>query len=128
MKVYVDELPKSCVDCPCYDCEWGDCNLEDINLMSTNDFSRYEQRHQDCPLHSLAEHDKAKDHQIELLNKGWEKLKEYVKADYLKEDCWKNEDVVEDQENLLDIIEVIEKTYFEVAGNFKKGTIEVDDL
>jgi hypothetical protein len=78
MKVYVDELPKSCVDCPCYDCEWGDCNLEDINLMSTNDFSRYEQRHQDCPLHSLAEHDKAKDHQIELLNKRWEMLKEYI--------------------------------------------------
>ena len=28
-KVYVDELPKSCTDCPCYDFDIGGCQCKD---------------------------------------------------------------------------------------------------
>lgn len=67
MKVYVDELPNKCLECPCRSDIW--CNIEHYYIGNMDKV---------CPLQPLAEHDKAKDHQIELLNKRWEMLKEYI--------------------------------------------------
>ena len=52
MKVYVDELPKDCIDCPC-ECEYY-CNLlnEDVGCC------KYGEIHKDCPLQSLADYTK----------------------------------------------------------------------
>ena len=58
MRIYVDELPNNCSDCPCYDYEYSCCNVTDIDLCITDNFSRYEQRHKNCPLLSLADHTK----------------------------------------------------------------------
>ena len=62
MKVYVDEMPKDCLDCPCISgCYY--CNL----LHDTVDFDCVPRN---CPLQSLAEHDKElKDHIYDLSNK-----------------------------------------------------------
>lgn len=52
MKVYVDELPKDCIDCPC-ESEYY-CNLlkEDIGCC------KWGELHKNCPLQSLSDHDK----------------------------------------------------------------------
>ena len=73
MKVYVDELPKSCGDCIfCKQTEYYYyCDKLHTKLG-------YIDREKECPLKSLTEHNKAQDHQIELLNKRWEMLKEYI--------------------------------------------------
>ena len=49
MKVYVDELPKDCWDCPMHDGENGWCKM----LVYYTDYIPKE-----CPLHSLADHTK----------------------------------------------------------------------
>lgn len=58
MKVYVDELPKSCAFCPCYDCELGCCDISDVDLYIYENFNRYKQIHKDCPLQTISDHDK----------------------------------------------------------------------
>ena len=52
MKVYVDELPKDCIDCPC-ESEYY-CNLlkEDIGCCKWGEI------HKNCPLQSISDHDK----------------------------------------------------------------------
>ena len=67
MKVYVDELPKDCIDCPC-ECEYY-CNLlnEDVGCC------KYGEIHKDCPLQSLSDHDK------QLRNGVVEEIKERLK-------------------------------------------------
>ena len=52
MKVYVDELPKDCIDCPC-ESEYY-CNLlnEDVGCC------KWGERHKNCPLQSLADYTK----------------------------------------------------------------------
>ena len=52
MKIYVDELPKDCIDCPC-ESEYY-CNLlkEDIGCCKWGEI------HKNCPLQSIADHDK----------------------------------------------------------------------
>ena len=52
MKVYVDELPKDCIDCPC-ESEYY-CNLlnEDVGCCKWGEI------HKNCPLQSLSDHDK----------------------------------------------------------------------
>ena len=51
MKVYVDELPKDCIDCPC-ESEYY-CNLlnEDVGCLEWGEI------HKGCPLQSLSDHD-----------------------------------------------------------------------
>ena len=51
MKVYVDELPKDCIDCPC-ESEYY-CNLlnEDVGCCKWGEI------HKNCPLQSLSDHD-----------------------------------------------------------------------
>lgn len=52
MKVYVDELPKDCIDCPC-ESEYY-CNLlnEDVGCCKWGEI------HENCPLQSLADYTK----------------------------------------------------------------------
>lgn len=53
MKIYTDELPMRCRDCPCYDELNIDCKASEeksIDLCVTDDFNRLYQRHKDCPL------------------------------------------------------------------------------
>ena len=52
MKIYVDELPKDCIDCPC-ESEYY-CNLlnEDIGCCEWGEI------HKNCPLQSLADYTK----------------------------------------------------------------------
>ena len=52
MKVYVDELPKDCIDCPC-ESEYY-CNLlnEDVGCC------KWGETHKNCPLQSLADYTK----------------------------------------------------------------------
>ena len=52
MKVYVDELPKDCIDCPC-ESEYY-CNLlnEDVGCCKWGEI------HKNCPLQSLTDYTK----------------------------------------------------------------------
>ena len=55
MKVYVDELPKSCFECPCFgnDIDFP-CGLSD----GSKDYFLDEIDGGECPLKSLADHDR----------------------------------------------------------------------
>ena len=58
MKVYVDELPECCKECPCcnYCMDYGvSCNLADIEL--SYDFYA-DKRHENCPLQPLFDYTK----------------------------------------------------------------------
>ena len=52
MKIYVDESPKDCIECPC-ETEYY-CNLlnEDVGYLKWGEI------HKDCPLQSLTDYDK----------------------------------------------------------------------
>ena len=49
MKLYVDELPKSCDECPCFNEEYNCCNIDGGDCLLKND---------DCFLCSLADYTK----------------------------------------------------------------------
>ena len=49
MRIYVDELPKDCWDCPMHDGETGQCKM----LVCYTDYIP-----KNCPLQSLADHTK----------------------------------------------------------------------
>ena len=53
MKVYVDELPKSCWECIFADNQKGYCDLQETRILR-----QFTKRDIGCPLQSLAEHDK----------------------------------------------------------------------
>lgn len=63
-KVYVDELPESCEDCPCYDFDIGGCQCKDphFTYQSINRFKG-------CPLIDIKTHDR------ELVKEVCEKIK-----------------------------------------------------
>lgn len=54
-KVLVDELPKSCWDCPCFDSYELQCQ---INYADCENLDIAIERHKDCPLHSIKDHDR----------------------------------------------------------------------
>ena len=67
MKVYVDELPKSCEKCPCYSYSEGFCNCEYWwqkykKIKDVQDYTnlgyKQNERPNDCPLQSLADYTK----------------------------------------------------------------------
>lgn len=66
-KVYVDELPKSCVGCKCFAEHRRQCELE-----LCFQWSEEEMKYNDCPLKLLHDHDK------ELVAKVCEKIKKYL--------------------------------------------------
>ena len=67
MKVYVDEMPKDCLDCPC-ESEYY-CNLlnEDVGYL------KYKEIHENCPLKLL------NDYERQIKNELYEKIKSEVK-------------------------------------------------
>ena len=54
MKIYADELPKHCGECPCLEKGFANCNLTKKSV-----FHEYcsDTRPTDCPLQSIADHD-----------------------------------------------------------------------
>lgn len=83
-KVYVDELPESCIDCPCCSCDLkpefikiGDfmyCNL----LRQKFRFKEERKKLKDCPLIDIKTHDEEKDKQIKQLE---DKIRELQEVD-----------------------------------------------
>ena len=55
MKVYVDELPKTCFECPCFanDIECN-CKLDD----GTNEYCKFDLEEDNCPLKTINELEK----------------------------------------------------------------------
>ena len=80
MQILVDELPKSCSECPCAhedvaECKW--CQAFSYGLLTYIPDTTYtKERLEDCPLKSLHEHDK------ELVEKVLEKVKKELDGDY----------------------------------------------
>ena len=58
MKVYVDELPECCNECPCCnnDVDYGSCC--NLGAYEYEDYYQTIYKHPRCPLQSLADHDK----------------------------------------------------------------------
>lgn len=56
MKVYVDELPKKCEDCPFFNLQDGYCSQQDMHLDF--DFRKDTGIDIDCPLQSLSDYTK----------------------------------------------------------------------
>lgn len=75
-KVYVDELPKSCWECPCFknDLEFP-CGLSD----GTQDYFKDEIDGENCPLKSIKTHDR------ELVKEVCEKIYNDLKPHYGEE-------------------------------------------
>ena len=73
-KVYVDELPKSCFECPIMvdgseGCDFCVCAILEEKAETKN-------RLKDCPLHSI------KDHNRELVEKVLERVRAELDGDY----------------------------------------------
>lgn len=73
-KVYVDELPESCTDCPCYDFDIGGCQCKDPHFT-------YESinRFKGCPLIDIKTHDR------ELVKEVCEKIRKNIEARNINE-------------------------------------------
>ena len=96
-KVYVDELPESCIDCPCCSCDLKPefikighfmyCNL----LKQSFRFKEERKKLKDCPLKSLQDHDKEYEDKIKELqevdNKRAFRLYSVLYEQLEKEDC-----------------------------------------
>ena len=92
MKVYVDELPKDCLDCPC-ESEYY-CNLlnEDVGCCKWGEI------HKDCPLKSLADYTKQVRKEVceEIIKKLKSKEKFHPEDDFeIDYDFYYKEDVEE---------------------------------
>ena len=61
MKIYVDELPKTCLNCPCMqtdDCVcWCGVNAKPY-VTKDNLYVECGERHEKCPLQLISDHDK----------------------------------------------------------------------
>lgn len=77
MRIYVDELPKDCIDCPC-ESEYY-CNLlnEDVGCCKWGEI------HKNCPLHSLADY--TKQVRKEVCEEIRKTLFEYLKVNSMEE-------------------------------------------
>ena len=106
-KVYVEELPKECWDCPCFktDLECS-CGLSD----GTQDYFKDEIDGENCPLKLLKIHDR------ELVKEVCEKIKEkafglwYFVLNEQKEHFEGNRYVLS-QKDFNDILDQIQKEY-----------------
>lgn len=87
MKVYVDELPKDCFECPCFEGvetpAFCPCRLDFIENDKVQNYHKfYECNDNICPLKSLSEHDKQV--RKEVLEKVYKVLEQSVPHDL----CW----------------------------------------
>lgn len=110
MKVYVDELPKCCAECPCNNCdtEYGYyCNLRAFDKLYFEDDEEFDpsnERHKGCPLQLLPVSKLPESYQ----QVKWYKLKEYL-DNFLNEDTWRNKYEDEFAQDVLDYMEQLEK-------------------
>lgn len=79
MKIYINKLPKNCLNCPCHsrDFEEGDrCNLGAFNY-NTCDYDKIDEdnyKHKDCPLIDIKTHDR------ELVKEVCDKIKKEIES------------------------------------------------
>lgn len=102
MKVYVDELPKKCCDCPCcnIDLDCGECCS--LGAFDCDDDFCINNKHKNCPLQTIADHEKQVRKQVcDEIYKKCEPLFRLVNN-------YDNGDVIERNE-LVDILDQIEK-------------------
>lgn len=97
MRVYVDELPKNCIDCPC-ECE-GFCNLIPLDCC-------YGTPPKECPLQTITDHDKQVRKQVrkQVCDEIYKKCEPLFRL----VNNYDNGDVIERNE-LVDILDQIEK-------------------
>lgn len=69
IKVYIDELPEDCTDCPCYDFDIGGCQCKDPHFTYQSI-----DRFKGCPLIDIKVHDR------ELVKEVCEKIREYLRT------------------------------------------------
>ena len=83
MKVYVDELPKSCAECEFCGRLKPPAERPEIECMHCNMAKTFNSISPFCPLQSLADHDKKVRAEVvaenQALKERWEKLKEFIK-------------------------------------------------
>ena len=95
-KVYVEELPKECWDCPCFKTDLEcPCGLSD----GTQDYFKDEIDGENCPLKLLKTHDR------ELVKEVCEKIKRNVRVRKIKEEWYAIET------DLRAILDKIQKEY-----------------
>lgn len=58
MKVYVDELPKKCCVCPCCNIDLDCGEYCSLGAFDCDDDFCINNKHKNCPLQTLADHDK----------------------------------------------------------------------
>ena len=89
MKVYVDELPKDCIDCPC-ESEYY-CNLlnEDVGCLEWGEI------HKGCPLKTLADYTK------QVRKEVCEEIKKFAYDTFKEFGCFDETDL----EHILDQIQ-----------------------
>ena len=107
MKVYVDELPKKCYDCPCcnIDLDCGECCS--LGAFDCDDFY-IKDRHKNCPLQTLADNEKQVRKQV------CDEIRELAENYFNLPICYNcgetsNDDVILTGNDLTDILEQIEK-------------------
>ena len=103
-KVYVDELPKSCSECPCThedfaECNW--CQVFDNELLTFIPDEIYtKERLENCPLQSLKQHNR------ELVKEVCEKIRKTIASTV---DLAESNQQIKDQFNI--ILDLIQKEY-----------------
>lgn len=81
MKIYINKLPKNCLNCPCHsrDFEEGDrCNLGAFNY-NTCDYDKIDEdnyKHKDCPLIDIKTHDR------EIVKEVCEKIEDWCNKNF----------------------------------------------
>ena len=108
MKIYVEELPKSCEDC-CFsetgfvwDSEVRFCKLKPRCM---NWIALYDKKRKDCPLQSLADHDKQV--RKEVCKKIRTELIEYL-FDWYEEEDNANSELYIDADRVWEILDQVQ--------------------
>ena len=76
-KVYVDELPEDCTDCPCYDFDIGGCQCKDPHFTYQSI-----DRFKGCPLIDIKTHDR------ELVKEVCDKIARNVRVRKIQEEWY----------------------------------------
>lgn len=112
MKVYVDELPKSCRDCPCsiydeLDCCWCKAINGELTYITDNDFES--KRLNSCPLQSLTDYTKQVRKEVfaDLKEKYKQKMANALSKDY-EEGHWCCDKVLEELLQEIGFEEILE--------------------
>lgn len=94
-KVYVDELPEDCTDCPCYDFDIGGCQCKDPHFTYQSI-----DRFKGCPLIDIKTHDR------ELVKEVCEKIRKTIASTV---DLAESNQQIKDQFHI--ILDLVEKEF-----------------